>query len=75
MKKNKRIQRGNEPEANRIYRKAQRGEKMWYGIALVLLIYLFFFCSNLILPQKLTPKNAVTKLGETQNFAENRSVR
>lgn len=62
-------------EANRIYRRKQRSGRVWYGIGLVLLIYLGFFCSNWILPQQLTPADAVTRPGEARSFAENRSVR
>lgn len=74
---NKPKQKGNpeQQEANRLYRKPQRSGKVWYGIGIVLLIYLGFFCSNWILPQQLTPADAVTRPGEAQNFAENRSVR
>lgn len=75
MNKPKQEANPEQQEASRLYRKPQRSGNVWYGIDLVLLIYLGFFCSNWILPQQLTPAGAVTRPGEAQSFAENRSVR
>ena len=57
-----------------MYRKAKRSRKPYYLIGSILLVYLFFFCSNLIFPQGEVHKAGATKPGEAVPFAENRTV-
>lgn len=61
-------------QKNQVYRKAKRSRKPYYLIGSILLVYLFFFCSNLIFPQGEVHKAGATKPGEAVPFAENRTV-
>ncbi|MCU7378928.1 hypothetical protein OBO34_11230 [Clostridiales Family XIII bacterium ASD5510] len=61
-------------EKNKVYKKANRSRANYVGVGLVLFIYLFFFLSNQVLPQKMTEAGSVTKLGKEYDFAENRTV-
>lgn len=61
-------------QKNKVYRKAKRSKTPLYLMGTILLVYLFFFCSNLFIPQGEIHKETTTRMGEEVPFAENRTV-